>query len=73
MVFFREQEVVEIGDPDNKRENLNDHLGNIDILERQLKHRQKDFFMERKEMKVAVKPQIQMEHWAKLVNWDCVF
>ena len=43
-VLQREQEVVEIGDPDNKRENLNDHLGNIDILERPVKTPSKGFF-----------------------------
>ena len=43
-VLQREQEVAETGDTDNKRENLNDHLGNIDILEHPIKTPSKGFF-----------------------------
>lgn len=36
--------IAETGDTDNKQENLNDHLGNIDILERQARTPSKGFF-----------------------------
>jgi hypothetical protein len=43
-ILQREPEGVEIGDSDNKRENLNDHLGNIDIIGRPTKTLSKGFF-----------------------------
>lgn len=43
-VLQREPETVETGNSDNKRENLNDHLGNIDILERSTRTPLKGFF-----------------------------
>lgn len=43
-VLQKEPEAVEIGDSDNKRENINDHLGNIDVLERPIKTPSKGFF-----------------------------
>lgn len=43
-VLQKEPETVETGESDNKRENLNDHLGNIDILERPRKVPSKGFF-----------------------------
>lgn len=43
-VLQKEPETVETGDSENKRENLNDHLGNIDILERPAKTPSKGFF-----------------------------
>lgn len=43
-VLQKEPETVETGDTDNKRENLNDHLGNIDIVERPIKTPSKGFF-----------------------------
>lgn len=43
-VLQKEPEAVEFGDSDNKRENLNDHLGNIDVLERPVKTQSKGFF-----------------------------
>lgn len=39
-----EQEMVETGDSDNKRENLNDYLGNIDIIKRPERTPSKGFF-----------------------------
>lgn len=43
-VLQKEPEKVETGDSDNKRENINDYLGNIDILERPKKLPSKGFF-----------------------------
>lgn len=43
-VLQKEPETVENGDSDNKRENINDHLGNIDVLERPPKTPSKGFF-----------------------------
>lgn len=43
-VLQSEPETVETGDSENKRENLNDHLGNIDIVERPAKTPSKGFF-----------------------------
>ncbi len=43
-VLQREPETVETGDSDNKRENLNDHLGNIDIIKRPERTPSKGFF-----------------------------
>lgn len=43
-VLQREPEKVETGDSDNKRENLNDHLGNINILTRSAMTSSKGFF-----------------------------
>ena len=43
-VLQKEPEIVEAGDSDNKSENLNDHLGNIDVLERPEKIPSKGFF-----------------------------
>lgn len=43
-VLQKEPETVETGDSDNKRENLNDHLGQIDIVERPAKTPTKGFF-----------------------------
>ena len=43
-VLQKEPEAVETGDSDNKRENINDHLGNIDVLERPTKTPSKGFF-----------------------------
>lgn len=43
-VLQREPETVEMGDSDNKRENLNDHLGNIDIIKRPERTPSKGFF-----------------------------
>ena len=71
-VLQKEPEAVETGDSDNKRENINDHLGNIDVLERQLRLHQKDSFME-KEMKAAVNLQPQVEHLEKWAKQDLEF
>lgn len=43
-VLQREPKKVEAGDSDNKRENLNDHLGNINILTRPAMTASKGFF-----------------------------
>lgn len=43
-VLQREPETAETGDSDNKRENLNDHLGKINILERPTRTLSKGFF-----------------------------
>lgn len=43
-VLQREPETAETGNSDNTRENLNDHLGNIDILERSTRTPSKGFF-----------------------------
>lgn len=43
-VLQKEPETAETGDSDNKRENLNDHLGQIDIIERSTKTPAKGFF-----------------------------
>ena len=43
-VLQKEPETAETGDTDNKRENLNDHLGNIDVVERPVKTPSKGFF-----------------------------
>jgi len=43
-VLQREPEKVETGDSDNKRENLNNYLGKIDIVERPAKALSKGFF-----------------------------
>lgn len=43
-VLQKEPEVVETGDSDNKRENLNNYLGNIDVLQRPAKTPSKGFF-----------------------------
>lgn len=43
-VLQKEPEAVETGESDNKRENLNDHLGNIDVLLRPIKTPAKGFF-----------------------------
>lgn len=43
-VLQQEPETVESGDSDNKRENLNDHLGSIDIIKRPEKTPSKGFF-----------------------------
>lgn len=43
-VLQREPEKVETGDSENKRENLNDHLGNINILTRAAMTSSKGFF-----------------------------
>lgn len=43
-VLKKESETVENSDSDNKRENINDHLGNIDVLERPAKTPSKGFF-----------------------------
>lgn len=43
-VLQQEPETIEEGDSDNKRENLNDHLGNIDIIKRPEKTPSKGFF-----------------------------
>lgn len=43
-VLQKEPEAVETGISDNKRENINDHLGNIDVLERPTKTSLKGFF-----------------------------
>lgn len=43
-VLKKESETVENSDSDNKRENINDHLGNIDVLERPSKTPSKGFF-----------------------------
>lgn len=43
-VLQKEPETVESGDSDNKRENLNNHLGNINVLERPAKTPSKGFF-----------------------------
>ena len=43
-VLQKEPEAVETGASDNKRENINDHLGNIDVLERPTKTPSKGFF-----------------------------
>lgn len=43
-VLQKEPETAESGDTDNKRENLNDHLGNIDVVERPVKTPSKGFF-----------------------------
>ncbi|NLB56671.1 MAG: hypothetical protein GX811_13090, partial [Lentisphaerae bacterium] len=42
-VLQKEPETAETGDSDNKRENLNDHLGQIDIIERSTKTPAKGF------------------------------
>ena len=36
--------MVETGNSDNKRENINDHLGNIEVMERQFTLHLKDFY-----------------------------
>lgn len=43
-VLQQEPETVETGESDNKRENLNDHLGNIDIIKRPESTPSKGFF-----------------------------
>lgn len=43
-VLQKEPEAVDTGDSDNKRENINDHLGNINVLERPIKTPSKGFF-----------------------------
>lgn len=43
-VLQKEPETAETGDSDNKRENLNDHLGKINILERPTRTLSKGFF-----------------------------
>jgi hypothetical protein len=43
-VLQKEPETVETGDSDNKRENLNNHLGQIDMVERPTKTPTKGFF-----------------------------
>lgn len=43
-VLQKEPETVEIGDSDNKRENLSNHPGHIDIIERPVKTPTKGFF-----------------------------
>lgn len=43
-VLQKEPEIVENGNSDNKRENINDYLGNIDVLERSTKASPKGFF-----------------------------
>jgi hypothetical protein len=43
-VLQREPEISETEDSDKKRENLNDHLGNIDIIERPIRTPSKGFF-----------------------------
>lgn len=43
-VLQKEPEQVEAGESNNKQENLNDHLGNIDVIERPIKTSAKGFF-----------------------------
>ena len=71
-VLQKEPEAVETGDSDNKRENINDHLGNIDVLERPTKTPSKGFFYG-KEMKAAVNLQPQVEHLERQAKPDLEF
>ena len=48
-VLQKESETAESGDTDNKRENLNDHLGNIDVVERPVKTPSTGFFYGKRE------------------------
>ena len=43
-VLQTELEMAETGNPDNKRENINDHLGNIEVMERPIHTPSKGFF-----------------------------
>lgn len=43
-VLQKEPEMAETGDSDNKRENINDHLGNIEVMERPIHTPSKGFF-----------------------------
>lgn len=43
-VLQEEPEVVDVGDPEEKREGLNDHLGNIDVFQRPSVSTTKGFF-----------------------------
>lgn len=66
-VLQKEPETAKSGDSDKKRENLNNYLGNIDVLERPAKTISKGFFMEKVVRELASQPQ-RRESWGTPEN-----